>query len=78
MGGDVTTNELRNALGHMNSNTSPGSNGLPTAFYITFFEVIGAFLLPAINTVLRRRIKPPSFGKGQTVIYLTEVRGRPE
>ena len=48
--GEITESECKNALKNMKLNKSPGSDGLPIEFYITFWENINTMLIESINS----------------------------
>ena len=48
--GEITEAECKNALKNMKLNKSPGSDGIPVEFYITFWENIKQMLLESINS----------------------------
>ena len=47
--GEFTTNELLTALNGLQTGKSPGSDGLPTEFYLAFWEDLGDVLTRVLN-----------------------------
>ena len=50
----LTLTELRNSLGMMKKNTSPGADGLTVEFYLHFWNQMGPLLLSAFNYNLQK------------------------
>ena len=48
--GEITENECKMALKNMKLNKSPGSDGIPVEFYITFWENVKQMLIESINS----------------------------
>ena len=51
--GDLTKEELFAALGGLQTGKAPGSDGLPTEFYIAFWEDLGDVLVTVLNENFR-------------------------
>ena len=45
----ITLPELKQVLKSMPRNKTPGKDGLPAEFYLTFFNILGPILLKCIN-----------------------------
>ena len=61
---DLTTNELTKAMQSMQSNKSPGPDGLPKEFYNTFWEQLKDPLLQVFKESFYRGVLPPSLRAG--------------
>ena len=48
--GEITELECKDALKNMKTNKSPGSDGIPVEFYLTFWENVKQMLLESINS----------------------------
>ena len=62
--GELTENELFKATKSMQDNKSPGADGLPKEFYVTFWEEIKGYLLEVFNESLRTGKLPASLREG--------------
>ncbi|ESO99562.1 hypothetical protein LOTGIDRAFT_141858, partial [Lottia gigantea] len=58
--GDITLNEIKEALGHIKLDRSPGSDGFCVNFYITFFDILGPFLVKLYKYRFEHNLLPPS------------------
>ena len=48
--GEITEIECKHAIKNMKLNKSPGSDGIPAEFYISFWENIKQILLESLNS----------------------------
>ena len=66
---DLTTNELTKAMLSMQSNKSPGLDGLPKEFYNTFSEQLKDPLLQVFKESFHRGVLPPSLRAGSISLH---------
>ena len=62
--GEISENECKIALKNMKLNKSPGSDGIPVEFYLTFWEDVKQMLLESINSAYHMGELSPSQKKG--------------
>lgn len=60
----LSVEEVEQAINGLNRNKSPGSDGLPSEFYVAFKEQIAPLLLQLFNSIELRQITPASLTKG--------------
>jgi exonuclease III len=69
LGRDILKGDIKDALKHMNSNKSPGSDGLSKEFYSTFFESLAPTLIKIYKTIHTQERLSPS----QQLSYITVI-----
>ena len=62
--GLLTIEECSEALKNMKSNKSPGSDGLPKEFYVTFWDNIKHMVIDSLNESFQKGTMTPSQRKG--------------
>lgn len=67
--GPVTLGEVRSALRAMDDFSSPGSDGLPKEFYLSFFDDLGPLYVTYINKCFQESLLSPS----QRLSYITLI-----
>ena len=72
--GGLTKRECWEALQTMGNNKSPGKDGLPKEFYVSFFNEIHSYLLQALNMSFREG--QLSSSQRQAVIVLIEKKDK--
>ena len=72
--GYVTLKECYESLSSFKPNKSPGCDGLPAEFYLTFWQEIGTKLVECLNYCLEKNILSLSQRRG--VITLLEKKGK--
>lgn len=60
----LSIEEVEQAINGLNKNKSPGSDGLPSEFYLVFKEQIAPLLLQLFNSIELSQITPASLTKG--------------
>ena len=65
--GYLTLEEIHTALKMMENNKSPGPDGIPKEFYLTFFDILGPVLVKVLNLAYDRKLLSDS----QRVSYIT-------
>ena len=60
---EINTTEVRKVLGIMKTNKSPGIDGLPSEFYMVFWENISDLFLEMANEVFKKGILGDTQGK---------------
>lgn len=58
---EITTDEITNAIGHLKTSKSPGSDGFPAEWYKKFKKVLSPVLLTTFNWILQENCIPPSW-----------------
>ncbi|KAH7961405.1 hypothetical protein HPB52_008890 [Rhipicephalus sanguineus] len=71
-----TKDEVSQALMAMNARSAPGPDGILTAFYVRFFEILGDLLTDVVNNFITEGKKPLSFRDGRVVLLLKEGMDR--
>jgi len=51
----ITIEEVKEALGGMLNNKTPGIDGLPKEFYVQYMDIIGKDLMEIINNIWLRK-----------------------
>ena len=72
--GDITIDECLKALKSFKANKSPGCDGLPAEFYLTFWNEIGEKLIKTFNYSCKKGCLSSSQRRG--VITLLEKKGK--
>ncbi|KAH7947447.1 hypothetical protein HPB52_012011 [Rhipicephalus sanguineus] len=72
----ATKDEVSQALKAMNARSAPGPDGILTAFYVRFFEILGDLLTDVVNIFITEGKKPLSFRDGRVVLLLKEGMDR--
>ncbi|KAH7969742.1 hypothetical protein HPB52_021710 [Rhipicephalus sanguineus] len=72
----ATKDEVSQALKAMNARSAPGPDGILTAFYVCFFEILGDLLTDVVNIFITEGKKPLSFRDGRVVLLLKEGMDR--
>ena len=60
----VTLEEVRSAIQQLKLNTSPGTDGLTSEFYITFCDKVAPFLHGVFNESIHNQTLPPTLYQG--------------
>ena len=63
LGAPITSFEIKGALLNTKKNKSPGTDGIPYEFYLTFWETIAPHFLDMFTHILERGSLTPSQGK---------------
>lgn len=74
IGGDITLEEVQQALKSLSSGKSPGDDGFPTDFYKAFSDIIAPRLLIVFRDALERGRMPESMQTA--VITLIHKKGK--
>lgn len=74
IGGDITLEEVQQAIKSLRSGKSPGEDGLPTDFYKTFSDVVSPRLLTVFQDALKRGSLPDSMRVA--IITLIHKKGK--
>ncbi|KAH7935337.1 hypothetical protein HPB52_006417 [Rhipicephalus sanguineus] len=72
----ATKDEVSQALKAMNARSAPGPDGILTAFYVRFFEILGDLLTYVVNIFINEGKKPLSFRDGRVVLLMKEGMDR--
>ena len=70
----LTNEEIWNALNEMQNNKSPGNDGLPSEFYVTFFNLLKIDLLQCLNECWEKC--ELSNSQSQVILTLIEKPGK--
>ena len=60
--------EIKEALGNMENNKTPGPDGLPKEFYVTFFDTVIDDLCEVYNYILTSELMPKSMSEAVTIL----------
>ena len=60
--------EIKEALGNMENNKTPGPDGLPKEFYVTFFDTVIDDLCEVYNYILSSELMPKSMSEAVTIL----------
>ena len=72
--GDLSQSECLDALNSMSKNKTPGNDGLSSEWYLTFWNIVGKFVVKILNIGLRKG--EMSSSQRQAVITLLEKEGK--
>ena len=65
--GYLTSEEILQALKQMDNNKSPGPDGIPKEFYLSFFDILGPVLVKVLNLAYDEQI----LSKSQRLSYIS-------
>lgn len=74
IGGDITLEEVQQAIGKMSSGKAPGDDGLPTDFYKEFVDLLAPRLVIVFRDAIKRGSRPESMQSA--VITLIHKKGK--